>query len=161
MIDEIRQMYKDADAPLTMIHMAGDEVPHGSWEKSPAVSRYMQQDSTLKSGNDLWRSYFVKMKALLKVRGLSLYGWEELVLGKQNADESRTVAYNEDFIKDKVLLDAWWNVGHEGLPYSMANMGYKVVLSCFDHLYFDLAYSPSFDEPGDAWVGYLDLKKTF
>lgn len=160
-IDEIRLMYREADAPLTMIHMAGDEVPHGSWEKSPAVLRFLKENPTMKTGDDLWQSYFAKMKSLLKERGLSLYGWEELVIGKQNADESRKAVYNENFIKDKVLIDAWWNVGHEGMPYSMANMGYKVVLSCFDHLYLDLSNAPSFEEPGDAWVGYIGLKKTF
>ena len=160
-IDELILMYSEAGAPLTMIHMAGDEVPHGAWEKSPLINTYLQTNPNFKSGDDLWRNYFTKMKAFLGNRGLSLYGWEELVLGKQNANESRAVEYNEEFIKGNVLIDAWWNVGFEDMPYRMANMGYKVVMSCFDHLYFDLAQAPSFEEPGDAWAGYLDLSKVF
>jgi len=160
-VDEIQHMYKEAGAPLKMIHMAGDEVPHGSWEKSPAVIQYLKKNPTIKTGDDLWKNYFKKMKSILKDRGLSLYGWEEIVIGKQNAEESRKVVYNEDFLKDGVLIDAWLNTGHEGIPYSMANMGYKVVLSCFSHLYLDLSNAPSFAEPGDSWLGYLNLKKTF
>ena len=33
-IDEIMIMYKAGGAPLTMMHVGGDEVPNGSWEKN-------------------------------------------------------------------------------------------------------------------------------
>lgn len=162
-VDEIQAMYKEAGAPLTMIHMGGDEVPNGVWERSPAVRALMQKDSSVKAVHDLGRNYFDRVKAILKKRNLSLYGWEELVV-TQNAENSRTVIKNDDFIKDHVQVDAWWTAlgeGYEDIPYRMANTGYKVVLTNVDYFYFDLAYNKSFDEPGDAWVGYLDVNKVF
>jgi hexosaminidase len=51
--------------------------------------------------------------------------------------------------------------GSEDVPYKLANTGYKTVLTCFDHFYFDLSYQNSFDEPGDGWVGFLDIDKTY
>jgi hexosaminidase len=35
------------------------------------------------------------------------------------------------------------------------------VLTCFDHFYFDLAYGESFEEPGDAWIGFLDIDRIY
>jgi len=161
-VDELQAMYRTAGAPLTTIHMAGDEVAHGAWEKSPSVAAYQKQNPTLKTQTDLWRNYFGRMKAILKSRGLTMSGWEELAVGQQTGDESRTVIENEDFIKDGITLDAWWSIfGHEAMPYKIANAGYNVVLTNVDYFYFDMAYVKSFDEPGDAWVGYIDLIKTF
>lgn len=161
-VDALQEMYRAAEAPLTTIHMAGDEVAHGAWEKSPSVAAYQKQNPTLKTQADLWRHYFGRMKAILKSRGLAMSGWEELAVGQQTGDESRKVIVNEDFVKDNVTLDAWWSIfGHEAMPYKIANAGYKVILTNVDYFYFDMAYVKSFDEPGDAWVGYIDLIKTF
>ncbi|SHH78538.1 hexosaminidase [Chryseolinea serpens] len=161
-VTEIQRMYEEVNAPLTMIHMAGDEVPAGSWEKSPAVAAYMKQNPSLKTSTDLWRHYFVRMKEILTAHHLMLYGWEELVTGVQKRDDSREVLDIPDFKNGNVLIDAWWNAGgHEAMPYQIANKGYDVVLACVDHFYFDMAHAPSFEEPGDAWVGFIDLQKTY
>jgi len=57
-------------------------------------------------------------------------------------------------------VDAWWNLeGNEDMPYKLANSGYKTVLPCVDYFYFDLAYEEGFDEPGDGWIGFLDVGK--
>ncbi|HEY5750272.1 MAG TPA: family 20 glycosylhydrolase [Chryseolinea sp.] len=161
-VTELQRMYKDANAPLTMIHMAGDEVPAGSWEKSPTVAAFQKQNASLKTSTDLWRHYFVRMKEILTSHNLMLYGWEELVTGVQKSDDSREVLDIPDFKNGNVLIDAWWNAGgHEAMPYEIANKGYDVVLACVDHFYFDMAHAPSFEEPGDAWVGFIDLQKVY
>jgi hexosaminidase len=161
-IDEIGIMYKKAGIQLTIFHVGGDEVPSGSWEKSPVAIALMDHDSTAKNTKMLWRNYFTRIKELLKKRGISMYGWEELATGTQNSDHSHIVVVNQDFIRDGVQLDAWWNIfGKEDAGYTLANAGYKVVLCPVDYFYFDLAYNKSFKEPGDAWVGYLGLRKVF
>ncbi len=163
-IDEIQSMYKQAGAPLAIIHMGGDEVPEGAWIKSPAVHDLMQKDKTLRNADDLWKTFFVRINRMLKAKGLALYGWEELVTGKPDEKDIRTVNANAAFANDHIQVDAWANViggGNEAIPYQLANARYKVLLSCFDYFYFDLAQKPSFDEPGDAWIGYLDVNKVF
>jgi len=162
--DELQAMYKTAGAPLTMMHMGGDEVPEGVWAGSPAVQAFMQSNPSVKDAGDLWKTFFIKISALLKSKGLSLYGWEELVTGKPDERDIRTVNANTAFAKDGLQVDAWANViggGNEAIPYQLANAGYKVVLSSFDYFYFDLAYTRSFNEPGDGWIGFLDIDKLY
>ena len=160
-IDEIRKMHEEAGAPLTIIHMAGDEVPHGSWEGSPVAQALVDNDLAIQSSKDLWRYYFNKVKKILSERGLSFYGWQELVVGAQTADNSAHTIHT-DYLKDDLLLDAWWNqYGNEDIPYKLANMGYRTILTCFDFFYFDLSYANDFSEPGDGWVGFLDVEKIY
>ena len=161
-IDEVQRMYTEAGAPLSMMHMGGDEVPHGAWEKSPVVVAQLRQDASVKTAKDLAGHYFNRIKAMLKSRGLALTGWEELVVQEPAPDSARQVTIHPDFIQDHVQLDAWWNMaGNDDIPYRMANAGYQTVLACFDHFYFDLPYKQGFIEPGDAWIGYLDIDKLF
>src|SRR5690606_26312604 len=46
-VDEIIDMYKAAEAPLYTIHLGGDEVPAGVWEKSPQVDRFFEENDKL------------------------------------------------------------------------------------------------------------------
>ncbi|HEY4322728.1 MAG TPA: family 20 glycosylhydrolase [Mucilaginibacter sp.] len=161
-IDEVVAMYKEAGAPLNMLHVGGDEVPEGSWEKSPVVVELLHKDPSIKNTKDLWTAYFQKIEKMLKSRGISMTGWEELAKGTQTADNSAKIIVNRDFIRDGVQLDAWWFLaGGQDAGYELANAGYKVVLCPFDYFYFDLPVNSSFYEPGDSWIGSLDLKKTF
>jgi len=160
-IDELAAMYRKANAPLVLIHVGGDEVPRGVWEKSPSVIQWIKENDN-RNAKALWRNYFERIKNLLKTRGIGMTGWEELVIGTQDSSEIRRVMMNEGFIKDRVRVESWWNqYGNEEVAYKMANAGYPVILSFVDYFYFDLAYNKSFDEPGDGWVGYLDLQKVF
>ena len=160
-IDELAIMYRRAKVPLMMIHVGGDEVPRGVWEKSPSVMQWIKEDAN-RNGKELWRAYFEKINILLKTKGIGMTGWEELMIGTQDSSEIRPVTLNEGFIKDRVLLESWWNqYGNEDVGYKMANAGYPVILSFVDYFYFDLAHNKSFDEPGDGWVGYIDLQKVY
>ena len=161
-IDEIKSMYTIAHAPLIMIHVGGDEVPDGSWEKSPAAMELMQKNKLISNTKELWVYYFGQIKNILKTRDISMTGWEELATGTQHADHSRKVIVNPDFIRDHLQLEAWIAMSEgDDVAYELANAGYKVVLCFVDYFYLDLAYRKSFSEPGDAWVGYLDLQKVF
>lgn len=163
-IGEIQGMYKEAGAPLDTIHLGGDEVPAGAWEKSPAILALMAGNPGLKTVDDLWYYYFGRMNAMLKKRGLFLSGWEEAGLRKVLADGKKQIVPNPDFANENFRLHVWNNVigwGAEDLPYRLANAGYKVVLSCVGNNYFDLAYVKSPDEPGYYWGGYVDVDKPF
>jgi hexosaminidase len=163
-IDEVIGMYAEAEAPLTRIHCGGDEVPAGVWEKSPAVLDLMKKDSTIKTTDDLWYFFYGKVNRMLQKKKLSLYGWEEVAMRKTKLDGKNLYIPNPDFAGQSVQVDVWNNVlgwGAEDLAYQLANAGYKVVLSCVSHLYFDMAYYKSFDEPGYYWGGFTDVDKPF
>ncbi|MGF6927447.1 hexosaminidase [Chitinophaga sp. W2I13] len=163
-VEEIQSMYKEAGAPLESVHMGGDEVPGGVFEKSPACIALMQQDKSLKDVNDLWYYYYRKVNDLLKARSLSVAGWEEAGMRKTTVGGESQSIPNPDFVNDHFQLNVWNNViggGQEDLSYRLANAGYKVILSGVSNFYFDMAYMKSFDEPGFYWGGFVDVDKPF
>jgi len=163
-IDELILMYSEAKAPLSTIHMGGDEVPEGTWQQSPACQELIKRDSVLHSTDDLWYYYFGKVNQVLKARRLSLSGWEEIAMRKTMLDGKKHFIPNPDFAKEDFRAHVWNNGigwGSEDLPYRLANAGYKVVLSCVSNQYFDLAYEKSPEEPGAYWGGFVDVDKQF
>ncbi len=154
---EIADMYKAAGAPLTTIHMGGDEVPAGVWEGSPACRKLLPADftyikmdsvSAVRLRTACWAYFYNRMDSLLKSKALVLSGWEEVSsLG------------NKSF-----HIHVWDNMigaGNEDLPYRLANAGYPVILSCVSNNYYDLAYNRNFEEKGYHWGGFLDMDKPF
>ncbi|MGV8945720.1 MAG: family 20 glycosylhydrolase [Lutibacter sp.] len=163
-IDEILMMYKEANAPISTIHIGGDEVPKGTWELSPLCNKLIAEDSTLNSTDDLWHYYLDKMEKILAQRNLSLSGWEEIAMKKTVVNGRKTHIPNPDFVDKGFRVNVWNNAigwGSEDLPYKLANAGYKVILSCVSNLYFDLPYQKSPDEPGHYWAGFNDIDKPF
>jgi hexosaminidase len=163
-VDDLRDMYKEAGAPLKTIHFGGDEVPDGVWQKSPAVQKLMAANPSVKTTDDLWYYYFGKVNQLLKSRGLFLSGWEEIGLKKVSQNGKMVWVPNETFANENFRVNVWKNSpgsGAEDLAYRMANAGYKVILTGVTHMYLDLAYSPSSEEPGQYWGGYVDIDKPF
>jgi hexosaminidase len=163
-VEDVQSMYKDAGAPLEYVHMGGDEVPGGVWEKSPVVKALMAKDTRIKNTNDLWYYYYGKVYAILNARGLKLYGWEEMGMRKTVLDGKPHNIPNPDFSNGGFMLDVWNNTmggGAEDLAYRLANANYKVVFSGVSNLYFDMAYQKAFDEPGFYWGGFVDIDKPF
>jgi hexosaminidase len=163
-INDITAMYKEAGAPLKIIHFGGDEVPAHVWEKSPAYTALKAKHPEIQSTNDLWYYFYGRVNKLLKAKGLSLAGWEEMALRKTMLDGRPYYVPNSDFMPEHLQAEVWNNTigdGNEDLAYRLANSGYKVVLSCVTNLYFDMANYKSFDEPGYYWGAFSDLDKPF
>lgn len=161
--DEIQQMYIEAGATLKTIHLGGDEVPQGVWQKSPAVQQYMQQEN-ITNYNDLWYKYLAKANKILVSKGLYLSGWEEVAMRKTNLDGKSIYIPNPDFNHQNFHTYVWnnvWGGGQEDLAYRLANAGYKVILSSVTNFYFDLAYEKDADEPGLYWGSFVDVDKPF
>jgi hexosaminidase len=163
-IGDIVSIYKDAGAPLNTINFGGDEVPAHVWEKSPAYLTLKAGHPEIKSTGDLWYYFYGKVNQLVKAKGLYLSGWEEMALRKTSLDGSPVYVPNPDFMPEHLQTEVWNNTlgdGNEDLAYKLANAGYKVVLTCVTHLYFDMANYKSFDEPGYYWGAFSDIDKPF
>lgn len=163
-VDELRAMYREAGAPLQTIHMGGDEVPAGVWEKSPAFEALKTKDASVATPEDVWYYFYGKLNQLLQQRGLFLSGWEETAMRKTKLDGKPYRVPNPRFISTPFQLDVWNNVlgdGDEDLAYRLANAGYKVVLSCVTNNYLDMAYYKAFEEPGYYWGAFVDIDKPF
>lgn len=163
-VDELRAMYKEAGATLQTIHMGGDEVPSGVWEKSPVCRQLVENDPALHEINDLWYYYYGKVNKLLQAKGLFLSAWEEAGMRKTIRDGKEVMIANPRMANENIQLHVWNNVtgwGAEDLPYRLANAGYKVVLSPVSNNYLDLAYYKHPEEPGYYWGGFQDIDKPF
>ena len=160
--DEMVVMYKEADAPLNTIHFGGDEVPAGVWEKSPAVTALLKNDSSVGSVDEVWHYYFEKVNNILKARQLYLSGWEEIGLKKEKVNGVKKMVLDQRPVKENYHTDVWNNLApNEDLAYKLANAGYKVVLTNVTNLYMDLAYNKSDQESGQYWGGYVDIDKLY
>lgn len=162
--DDLRAMYTEAGAPLNTIHYGGDEVPKGVWQQSPSAQRLMAANTSIKTTQDLWEYYFGKLDKVLKSRGLYLSGWEEIGLTKAMKNGRSIYVPNPAFTGKNFHVNVWQNSpgsGAEDLAYRLANAGYKVILTPVTHLYIDLAYNTSSEEPGQYWGGYVDIDKPF
>lgn len=165
-VDAIISMHNDAGMPLKTIHMGGDEVPAGVWEKSPLCQALLKElpANEYKQTSDLWVYYWRKVSEIIKKRGLYVSGWEEIGMRESKVDGGKVMMVNPVFANEIFHTYVWNTVigwGAEDLPYRLANGGYKVVLCPVSNLYFDLAYQKDFEEVGYYWGGFLDVDKPF
>ena len=159
-IDELLAMYVEAHVKLSTIHIGGDEVPVGSWLKSPACQKLIDKHENLKDIYDLSEYFIRRVNSILATKGLKTAGWEEIALTHKNGK----VEPNPSLSNHQIIPYTWntiWGQGGEEIPYKLANLGYKVVLCNAPNLYFDLAYDKDPEESGYYWAGYTDTEDTF
>ncbi|TVQ68001.1 MAG: beta-N-acetylhexosaminidase, partial [Balneolaceae bacterium] len=158
--DELIEMHEEAGAPLHTIHVGGDEVAMGVWEKSPACASLMEQEG-ISNVRDLQVYFFDRLNRMLLDRDLQMAGWEEVVFFQDPDDGSHTP--NPQFTEN-VIPHVWsniWGYGTEEYAYQLANMGYRVIMSHASNFYFDLAYSNHWEEPGFYWAAMFDTRAPF
>ncbi|MDO8835737.1 MAG: family 20 glycosylhydrolase [Vicinamibacterales bacterium] len=162
-VDEMVAVHAAAGVPLRNLHMGGDEVPNGVWEKSPVAQAYLKAHS-LTSVDDLWFVFYGRVEQILQRHGIVLSGWEEIAVRKTRLDGRSTLIPNPQFAARGWRTYVWNNVpgwGAEDLAYRLANGGYQVVLCPVTNLYLDMAYNMNPEEPGLFWGGFIDLDKPF
>jgi hexosaminidase len=160
--DEIVGIWAEAEAPLEVIHVGGDEIPAGVWQGSPACQQLLRDDPELADTDDLWDRFLHRLGDILAKRGLAMAGWEEIGLtaGPHGTAKEPNKAFLERDFRPYVWNNVWgW--GAEDLGYQLANAGYRVVLANATNLYFDLVYDKHPEEPGYAWAGMVDTRKAW
>lgn len=162
-VEELIGLFAEADSPLEVVNLGGDEVPEGVWEKSPVCRALLASSNELIDTRDLSRRFFDRMVSYLQARGLKTAGWEEIGLGTRT-DGTFEPEKPKPNLAGAVVPYAWnsvWGWGGEERAYLLANAGYEVVMANAPNLYFDLAYEKHPKEPGFAWAGFVDARKTF
>jgi hexosaminidase len=162
-VGEMVAVHQEAGVPLRNLHMGGDEVPAGVWEKSPAAQALLKKNG-LSSVDDLWFVFYGRVEEILKRRGIPLSGWEEIGARKTRLDGRPVLIPNPGFAGRGWRAYVWNNVpgwGAEDLAYRLANGGYQVVLAPVSNFYLDMAYSRNPEEPGLFWGGFVDVDKPF
>ena len=159
-VDEMTKMYTESGSTLNMVHIGGDEVPKGVWEKSPACAELMAKSDKYKTAHDLFYYFVDRFSAILAEKKIVVAGWEEIGLRKQlDENEEEVMAPNKDFLNRGFVPFVWntvWGWGAEDRGYQLANAGYKVVLANVNNLYFDLSYDKDPNEPGYYWGAFVN-----
>jgi hexosaminidase len=156
-IDATVALYREAGAPLSTIHVGGDEVPPGVWMASPACGAGVETPDP----EALKEAFFSRVYEILERHGLAMSGWEEMAL-HHGRDNTRTPS--EALRGKQVRAYAWnsvWGWGGEDHAYRLANAGYDVVMSAATDLYFDLSYDKDPEEPGYYWAAFVDTYAPF
>ncbi len=158
--DEIIEMHRAAAAPLTSIHIGGDEVPRGVWVDSPQCLALLESSPDLDMIDQLQVWFFGRMKQMLEERNIVMSGWEEIALVGYYGGEKEL---NPDFAGYSIPY-VWsniWGAGTESYSYQLANAGYQIVMSHASNFYFDLAYNKHPEEAGLFWAGFVDTPDPF
>ena len=155
-IREIQAMYREAGAPLTSIHIGGDEVAEGAWMGSPICRAFMEEQG-IRDAHGLFEYFFCRVSDFMQQQGLKFRGWQEVALHNDAATDRR-LAGNAEGINCWNTVPDW---DSDEIPYQIANNGYPIILCNVNNLYLDLAYNAHHDERGHSWGGYVDEQKTF
>lgn len=159
--DEIIDMHSEAEAPLAMIHIGGDEVPRGVWEESPACRDLIAREDHITGTEDLLDYFFARSQSDLDERELTMAAWEEFSLIR-NPDSGRIIP-NPLFSGVSVPF-VWsniWGTGTEAYSYQLANAGYEILLNHASNFYFDLSYQKHPEEAGLFWAGFVDTRDPY
>ncbi len=154
-VDEVVAMYQEAEAPLYIFHVGGDEVAKNAWTGSPICQAHMQAMG-MESTHDLKDEFIAKVLDIVHAHNLQCEGWEEIAMRKGVA--------NPKFANSNVLSHCWNSVPEwrgDEVPYKLANAGYPVMLGCVTNLYLDMSYLNHEDERALHWGGYTDEYSTF
>jgi hexosaminidase len=159
-IDDVIAMHEEAGVPLNTIHMGGDEVPSGVWERSPACERLINENDQVDSHVDLMDYYLSRLQEIHTERDINIAGWQEIGI---ITDEDGEHQAKPEFAGQNMIIYSWDNFRTINLDIGnkMANAGYPVVLSNSTNLYLELAYENDPAEPGDYFAGFVSTQKVF
>lgn len=151
-VDDVIEMYEEAEVPFTFFHTGGDEVPNGAWAGSPENMALLESLPDIDDPRNLQVHYFNQAVKMLNERNLMIGGWEEVALEKGTDG----FVINDAYADQNVVPYVWNTLGDAlNLGYRLANAGYPVVICNVQDFYFDLAYDPSPEEPGLYWGGFV------
>ncbi len=139
----LKNVYSEVAAlfPSQYIHIGGDEVIKTQWLESAFVKQLMTEQG-LSSGEQV-QSYFIKrVSQIIKQLDKKMIGWDEILEGGLAQD---------------ALVTSWR--GEEG-GIKAAKLGHNVIMSPYQHIYFDAYQSESSEEP-KAIHGLTRLKQVY
>ncbi|XP_069101871.1 beta-hexosaminidase-like isoform X2 [Argopecten irradians] len=159
LIASVKEIHKEVQ-PLDTVHIGGDEIAAGVWQKSPAC-----QTLTKARNVSDYKFYFMnRVIKLLRDQGLGAGVWEDGIIPKD------VYPYDLKELTDKhnskeILAYAWnniWEYGRSSRAITLANAGYKVVMASATHMYLDHPYEPDPQERGLYWATrFIDTHKIF
>jgi hexosaminidase len=130
--------------PGEYIHLGGDEVAPGAWEKSPKVQDLMKEHD-LNSAKDVASWFINKLSKRVELNNKKTASWQEAEDGNHHDDKSEK------------LLFSWQNLES---GFDLARQGYKVVLCPAENIYFDMAQSRNYADRGANWAAVIPFESS-
>ncbi|WP_228730196.1 family 20 glycosylhydrolase [Shewanella sedimentimangrovi] len=140
-IDEVTKLHQSAGVPLQLYHIGADETA-GAWLESPACEALLAADSSIGDKQHLGAYFIERVSTMLASKGITPAGWSD-GLGHVRADR----------MPAKVQSNSWDLLSHQGhrVAHRQANLGWQLVLSTPEVLYFDFPYEADPKEHGYYW----------
>ena len=130
----------------------GSQITPNISDRAKTVIEKVMEEKGFKTTHDVHEYFVVRMADIVSAKGIKVGGWQESAMGHDEATDK--------FLRDKFAGINSWNTipdwGDDSIPYSIANNGYKVILSNVGNFYLDMAYNANPEEPGLSWGGYVD-----
>ena len=139
---------------FNIIHVGVDERPKESWEGSPKVIKYMQ-DNNISSFDELQDVYMNNIISILKNSNKLTAAWNEAALPPHNDIGS---AGSSGKVDKSCIIFAW---EHEDVGLMSARKGFNTVLCPGHKTYFDIAHNNSTYERGICWASTIEVKDVF
>ena len=139
---------------FNIIHVGVDERPKESWEGSPKVIKYMQ-DNNISSFDELQDVYMNNIISILKNSNKLTAAWNEAALPPHNDIGS---AGSSGKVDKSCIIFAW---EHEDVGLMSVKKGFKTVLCPGHKTYFDMAHNNSTYERGICWASTIEVKEVF
>ncbi len=138
-VQELTQLF-----PFRYVHLGGDEIPNGAWQRSPSVARLMQEED-LHNTKEIKAYFFSRMETILSNHHRQMIIWHE----KEHDYEA---------LGENTVLMAWRG-SQEGINAAKAHR--QVIMAPAQYLYFDQQYVKNADEPGHTWAGPTDTRTVY
>ncbi|MFC3283731.1 beta-N-acetylhexosaminidase [Litchfieldella rifensis] len=133
-MDEVCELF-----PGPWVHVGGDEVPEGVWRGSSRCRELMQREGYTRV-EELTSHFLRYVQRYLQANGKRMMGWEEVLHGPD--------------LDPELVAFAW--TSHQAVT-AMLPRNVTLVLQPRECMYFDLAQSDDFHEPGLNWAGEVSL----
>ena len=153
--DRLIEMHNEAGAPLTEIHIGGDEVPEGAWFGSPACQALLKNNEQGEDALVVFYSHFANRTIdIAEARGIKICGWHEIV---EHLDEPTWKR-----MADHCAWINFWGFDRM-LPIAQKAVenGVNVVLSNCQTTYMEEMHTLNKEEVGNGWAGPIDIKTAF
>ena len=160
---EIKAMYDSASVPMRIFNIGADEVPHGSWRKSPLCNKLISQSPGLSTFQSLYDASVKKLNRIISDSGAKMSGWEDVLLVLSEKSQSE-IRINKNLIDLNFIPLVWnntWGDGREDMIYKLSNQGFKSVMSNSSAFYFDMTDDKDIESGGLNWSGYVDYQDTW
>jgi hexosaminidase len=131
-LDEVMELF-----PSEVIHIGGDEVRYGQWQKSESISSYMKENN-LSSYAGLQVFFTNRISHYLESKGRRMMGWNEILGQNIHKYQSEKESNPGRQLAKGTIVHFW--TGNLDFAIEAAGNGYAIVNSLMNDTYISLDY---------------------